>query len=126
MRKPDTETPYLKIWKESEILHCVFAEKLDITLEIARSCVETRLKFSNGVSYPCLIDMKHIRSANKEAREYLATEGAKLVKAGALLIGSSLTRMIGNIFLSLNKPKVPSRLFTDENEARLWLKKFTL
>ena len=120
----NVETPYVKIWKDGDMLCCVFANKLDIDLEIAKHCVEARIMFSEGVSYPCLIDMKDVRSATKAAREYMAAEGAMYMKAGALLIGSVLTRTIGNIFLSINKPEVPAKLFTDEKEAKEWLKQY--
>jgi hypothetical protein len=68
--------------------------------------------------------MKGLKSVSKDAREYLANEGTALVKAGALVISSLLTEMIGNIFLSVNKPKVPTRLFLDEATAIAWLKQF--
>jgi hypothetical protein len=44
--------------------------------------------------------------------------------AAALLIGSPLTRAIGNFFMGLNKPLIPTRLFTSETEALAWLKGF--
>jgi hypothetical protein len=93
-------------------------------LTIARLCVEERLRFCEGESFPCLINMRGLKSVTKEAREYLANEGTLLVKAGALVINSLLTEMIGNIFLSVNKPKVPTRLFLDEAAAISWLKQF--
>ena len=37
---------------------------------------------------------------------------------------SPLTRAIGNFFLGLNKPLMPTRLFTSEEEALAWLKTF--
>ena len=118
------ETPYVKIWKAENMLFCVFANKLDMDIEIAKHCVQARIKFSEGVSYPCLIDMKGMRSVTKAAREYMAKEGAMHMKAGALLIGSTLTKTIGNIFLMINKPEVPAKLFTDEKEAKEWLKQY--
>ena len=101
----NVETPYVKIWKEEDMLYCLFAHKSDINLEIAKHCVQARIIFSEGVNYPCLIDMKGVRSATKVAREYMTAEGAMCMKAGALLIGSVLTRIIGNIFLSISKPR---------------------
>ncbi|MBA3706187.1 MAG: STAS/SEC14 domain-containing protein [Bacteroidetes bacterium] len=118
------ETRYVKIWQEEAILYCVFADKLNMDLEIAKHCVNERIQFSQGKDYPCLINMKGLKSVTKEAREYMSTEGEKNIIAAALLIGSPLSKMIGNIFLSLNKPKVPAKLFTNENEAKEWLNKY--
>lgn len=118
------EIPTAKMWREEGIVFVKFIDKLDMTLEKAQEGVRTRLKLSGGISYPVLIDMRGIKSVTREAREYLADEGAKLIKAGALIVGSPLNRTLGNIFLWVNKPKVPTRLFTDEKEALKWLEQY--
>lgn len=114
----------MELWEEDGILHCTFTGKLHMDLTVAKSCVEDRILFSKGISYPVLIDMRNLRSVTKEAREYMAGKGAELITAGALLINSSLTRILGNIFLQINKPPRPSRLFSDKEEAKAWLKQF--
>lgn len=118
------EIPIAKMWEEEGIVFIVFIDKLDMTMERAQSAVAARLSLCEGISYPLLIDMRGIKSVTREAREYLAGEGARLVKAGALIVGSPLNKALGNIFLWVNKPKVPTRLFTDEKEAKEWLKEF--
>jgi len=118
------EIPYLKMWTEDGILYCVYNDKLEIDLEIAKQCVANRIEFSEGESYPVWVNMKGVKSATKSAREYLADEGSYLVKAGALVIGSPLTRILGNVFLLVNKPKVPTRIFTDEEQATEWLRQY--
>lgn len=123
--KQTVETPYMQMWKEDDIIHLVFADKLNITLDVAKHCVGERLRFSAGKSYVCLIDMKGLSGITREAREYLAKEGTELIRAGAFIIRSPLTEMMGNLFLSINKPQVPTRLFTGEEEALVWLKSHT-
>lgn len=115
------ETAHMKIRKEGPILYCVFKECPNVTLEIAKHCVQQRVAFSAGVSYPCLIDMRDLKSATAEARAYMGVGGAAYITAGALLIGSPVTKMIANLFLMMNKPPVPTRMFTDEKAAREWL-----
>jgi hypothetical protein len=44
------------------------------------------------------------------------------VSAFAIIIQSPLSRVIGNFFMGLNKPRVPARLFKSEKEAVKWLK----
>jgi len=122
--KKPIETQYLKIKLEDGIIFCEFTHKLNMDLDIAKHCVIERLAYSNGQSYPCLINMKKIKSLSKEAREYLAKEGTQLVTVGAILSHSTFTRLIANIFLTVNKPKVPTKLFNDEQVAIEWLKKY--
>ena len=118
------ETKYVKIWIEEGILYCAFADDLDVDIEIAKSSVESRINFSKGISYPVLIDMKGVRSFTKETRDYMGKEGARLINAGALVVDSALTKMLVNLFLLINKPNVPTKLFTDEKEAKEWLQHF--
>jgi hypothetical protein len=83
------------------------------------------LKISKGKKLPLLVDSRNIKSMEREARVYYAgEEGRKSVSACALLIGSPVSRVIGNFFMGLNKPLVPTRLFTSETEAIEWLRRF--
>jgi hypothetical protein len=71
------------------------------------------------------VDLTKVTAIHREARLYFAgEETAKVQSAAGLLIGSPLTRAIGNFFMGLNKPLIPTRLFTSEAEAIAWLKGF--
>ena len=118
------ETPYASFWMEGDLLCCKYANDIHLSLDIAKTLVESRIFFSKGNSYALLIDMRGIKSTTREARRYLATVGATLVKAGALNTGSPMNRTLGNIFLKIDKPEVPLKLFTDEGKARQWLVPF--
>jgi hypothetical protein len=118
------ETEYTRIQIKEDILHCIFINCPDMTLDIARHCVQSRMAAAEGKSYPCLVDMRDMTTATSEAREYFAKEGAEGVNAGALLIGSQVTKMLANLFMLVNRPKTPTRMFTDERVAREWLKKY--
>ena len=79
----------------------------------------------NGKVPPALVDLSDLKSMTREARLYFAgPETAKVQSAAALLIKSPLTKAIGNFFLGLNKPLIPTRLFTSETEAVAWLQAF--
>lgn len=64
-----------------------------------------------------------VKSLARDVRVYFARpEHIEVHRAVALVVGSPLSRAIGNFFLGLNKPAMPMRLFTDEDEAVGWLK----
>lgn len=117
-------TPYVSMWMDGEILCGEYVKDLHLSLEVAKACVEARLFFSKGKMSTVLVDMRGIKSTTKEAREYMATIGATLVKACALITGSGFNRTLGNIFLAIDKPQVPTKLFTDEGKARAWLQQY--
>jgi hypothetical protein len=52
------------------------------------------------------------------------TRRSDLQAAVALIVGTPLTRVMANFFLSVNKPVFPTRMFDDEASAVAWLLEF--
>lgn len=97
----------------------------EVTLEDAKENSIAVNALSEGDSFPLLIDSRNIRSISKEARDFFSMNNREsAVVAFAIIIDSPLSRIIGNFFMGLNKPRVPARLFTGEKEAIKWLKEF--
>jgi hypothetical protein len=62
---------------------------------------------------------------SKEAREHFSTNGRDThVSAFGIIVSSTVSRVIGNFFMGINKPPVPTRLFSDEAAATKWLLNF--
>ena len=119
------ENAFIKYWVEEDILFGEYKHVDVNSLAIAMECVKDRLLLANGNSYPYLLDARKLRSINKEARDYFASEESeKCMVAGAILVDSSITTIIGNFFLKINKPSIPTRIFTDKEKALDWLRKF--
>ena len=69
-----------------------------------------------------LVDMRGVRSQTREARQYFAgAEAEKVTRAVALLIGSPVSRVLANFYLRVRTPRIPTALFTDEEQAVAWL-----
>lgn len=82
--------------------------------------------FYSGKKFPLLVDIREIKSISPEAREHFTLKDREsVVKAFAMLLSSSLSRIIGNFFLSFHKPVVPVKLFDNEKKALAWLSGFT-
>ncbi|CAN5154250.1 hypothetical protein BH09BAC5_BH09BAC5_28610 [soil metagenome] len=98
----------------------------EIQLEDAKENTLNVIKISGGANYPVLVDLKEIKSISKEARDHFSMRGRKPnVTAIAMLVGSPLSKIIGNFFLGLNKPIVPTKMFNTDMDAIKWMKKFT-
>jgi hypothetical protein len=111
-------------WIEDNIIFYIFKSR-KVDLFEARQSVEIKTKLAGNGNYPFFIDISQVNGVTKEAREFLA--GGKSVdniSAAALLASSVLSKMIGTFFLTFNNPGIPVKLFTDEQEALKWLKKF--
>lgn len=97
----------------------------EVFLEDAKENTAAVETFYKGVKFPLLVDIRNIKSISPEAREHFSIKGREsVVMAYAMLLSSSISRMIGNFFLSFHKPAVPVKLFDDEDKALAWLIRF--
>jgi len=98
----------------------------EIGLNEAKGNTQAVIDISGGANYPIFVDIREIKSISKEARDHFSMRGRKPhVTAIAMLVKSPVSRIIGNFFLGLNRPTVPTRLFNQEKEAILWMKRNT-
>jgi hypothetical protein len=96
------------------------------TLADAKENLSTALKRSNGLRPPILIDIRGAQPLDAEVRHHYS--GQVLVhgfSALAMLVEASpLGRMMGNVYLRIARPQIPTRLFADEARAMEWLEMF--
>ena len=120
------ENEFAKFWIDDGIMHFVYNQGLVIDLPTAKKIVADRIRCQNNIPYPAFADCRGLKEINREARDYLAKQGSDLVIACALLSGSIVHRTIGNFYLTLNKPSIPTKLFTEKAEALNWLQQFVV
>ena len=126
MEKEEIVTRTGKIWLgEDGILRFIYSPGTEVTLTDTKENVAVASKIIKGKRLPALTDFRGLKSMTREARVYYSGEEvAKYVNAGAVVIGSPVSRIIGNFFMGLNKSIIPNRLFTSESQAIEWLKGF--
>jgi len=116
------ENEYFVFWEEDGIFCCMYKKPV-VDLEIAKMSVSSRLKHSKNQSSKLYVDLTHVKSASKEARDYYATEEAmQLAYASAALTPSIFSMIIGTFFLNFHKPRKPFKIFTTKERAFEWLK----
>ncbi len=69
-----------------------------------------------------LVDVRNMLFIDSKTRAYAAAQYRPHVAGQAILIDSKISSYFANIFLKFSQPKVPTRLFTSEDEAVAWLK----
>jgi len=112
---------YAHFWIDEGILHFVYKPNTVIDLTVARAIVKDRLRYQNGVSYPILCDIRHLKTANKAAREFLAEKGCYNALAIALVIEKEYLGTLTKAFINISNPSVPTREFTLIPEALSFL-----
>lgn len=121
LRTP-TGTCYLDAYG---IVHDCFDAGVEETLADAQASVRVLSSLFGEGKRPLLVDMRLIKSQTRDARAFYAgQEASQYPNAVALLIGSRISMVIANFFLSVTKSTVPTKLFTDEAVAIEWLKEF--
>lgn len=72
-----------------------------------------------------LIDSRVTYTYTKEAREYAAGNDVPINRvAVAFLVNSIPSKWVTNVFISLNQPVIPTRMFTSKEKALNWLHSF--
>jgi hypothetical protein len=121
------ESKVFKTWLEDGICKTFVKPNSEIVLEDAKENTEMVKKICSNIPYPLLVDLRNIKSISKEARDHFSMRNRKpMVSAIGMLINSQLSKIIGNFFLGLNKPVVPTQLFNSEEKVLEWLHQFEI
>lgn len=104
-------------------VHAVMRPGAEFDLEDARDAVAATWRVAGEQRRGVLVDSRGVRSQTRAAREYFkGEEAARRLARVALLVGSPLSRVLANFFLSTGEHHIETKLFTDETAARAWLK----
>lgn len=121
----DLDTPYISFKMKENILIASYKKGLKITLPIAKEIVRARLSFTNEQNLPVMILNQGVVSIEKEARDFLSSnEGIKGVKAAAIVLKTPFGSFLANFLISVTKPAIPAKIFSTEEAAMQWLRKF--
>ena len=123
-RTRPAETEYVNMFIKDGIFQCYFKTLDVMDLGVATHTVKDRLNFFKNEAYPCLFDITEVRQTTKEARDYMADKGNDLVIASAMIVTNPMLKMMANFYVMVNRPKNPTRLFTDRESALEWLNQF--
>ena len=91
------------------------------TVEQAEENIEAIASLTRGTPRPFLTDIRDSAPTPRNTRQAYAAVADQYISAQAVIVGSTFSRINGNLFLRLLRPKYPTRLFTDLDEANAWL-----
>lgn len=125
MRNRVIKTETASLWLDQYgIIHVNILPGAEVNIQHTRDYVTVAKRFGNTKRL-ILVDISKIKSASREARDFFKQEtGSEIIKSVALIIGSPVSKVIGNFLIGLNKPSYPIKLFTSEKEAEGWLRQF--
>lgn len=119
------DTPYVHYELQDDLLIGTYKKGLRISLEMAKGIVKTRLEFADHKPVAALVLNQGVLSMDKKARDYLSSDdGVRGLIAGAIVVDTPFGSFLGNFYLSVTDPKIPTRIFSKKETALKWLQQF--
>ena len=108
---------------EPQIIKIIAFENVEIELEDVLEMKQICLNLAEGLKYAVLVDAKNNFLVSSEARIKLSSKEYTEDRIATAFVTESLAnKLIGNFFIKFNKPASPTKLFSEENTALIWLK----
>lgn len=123
-KKVSTEHVDLEL-RDDGILEYRYAPGAVVDLEFARAIIRAAMELlGNEAPVPSLVEPGNVKELTREARTFFAEspENRAVSSKVALMVESPATRIIGNVFLKVSKPRIPTKLFQNRDAARAWLR----
>ena len=110
---------------QTRVLIVRLIEGLEITTPILETISQQGLKMAGKETFCVLADLRLNISSTPEARKFGANNPyMKHHLAYAMLADSTPVILLSNFFIRVNSPKIPTRLFKNEDEAIVWLRQY--
>ena len=107
------------------ILHSHTSSNIDFDVESLKKFNVVMGKMLNYKKAPLLITLDEFAIPPVETREFWAKkESCPYASADAYVAVNLGHKIIGSVYLKLNKPGRPTKIFTNEENAVEWLKTF--
>lgn len=117
------ETTIATLWVDETGMLCVLFKPVLRTIENNKEYIEVLAGLVKDSNKVCLlVDVTDTMPMRTEMREYLATEYPKYVKAVSVISAKPLERTLATTFQTLSTAGFPMNQFTNEKEAKMWLK----
>jgi hypothetical protein len=125
MRMQHIEFSHSTITYNAPVISIVFKLGAKMGVPEAREMIVVAEKLSENKPYLILSDIRNHVDITPEARKVAASKReAPLVVANAVLTNNIALKLTSNLFIIINKPHFPVKVFTDKDKAIHWLKKF--
>ena len=101
--------------------------KANNTLQLvdAKQMVNAFAEVGGGKKYPLLFIAGDFALASPDARKYASgIEANQYTLASVFVVNNSIQKIMGNAYITFNKPITPTKIMTSQESAVTWLKTF--
>lgn len=120
------EWPASTSWiDEDGILYSISKKRVKpLSLEETKKSMDKFSEMVAGKKMCMLADVTHTTESTREIKDYIAQEFPKYVKALAMVSDSALGKMLANLFFTIKTQPYPTKIFNNEEDAKIWLKQY--
>ena len=119
------QTPIGEMWLDDDGLLWHRLDAIVVRPEAARGVRAAVEQLTAGQPAPAVIDIRAIGYADADARDLFASSTDESFElATALIVDSSSSQAMARVFLDVNRPRRPVKVFTSEVEAAEWARTF--
>ncbi|MGZ3885238.1 MAG: DUF7793 family protein [Bacteroidia bacterium] len=112
------------LWFDEHGILCAVAKAVPRSLEMQKANYDFIRQITGGKKVCLLSDTTSSSPQDKETRDYIAAQIPDVFKAMAVISGSASGRFITNVFLAIKQQPIPMRFFSNEADAKEWLKQY--
>ncbi|MBU0696263.1 MAG: STAS/SEC14 domain-containing protein [Bacteroidetes bacterium] len=129
MNIPNKHQPLIKgeianyYFDEEGILYS-YSNGIKRTVENIGNNVDLVKKITKSKPVPLLIYLKNSPIPDKATRKFSTEKLPEIYSAMAMVSKLALSKLIMNILFKLNTPPIPMKSFTNDLDAKDWLKQF--
>lgn len=115
-----TEIAYLL--RRGDVVTAEVKENVDISVEKMNELLQEAVRIAGFKKYFVIVDARAGFRSEADVRDYYAdNDYLKYRYADAFIVKSLAVRLMVNFYISFNKPSVPTKTFTDPEQAIRWI-----
>ena len=108
--------------RDDDIIQFFYGDNINYTMKETEELIDATVKMTNGIVHKMLRIPGPFTTIDIEVMKYISRGRGTLVSlADSFVLYSMPQRRLGNFYLRMNKPLVPTRLFDEVAEADKWL-----
>jgi hypothetical protein len=127
--QPTSDKPLIKgeiadYWLDPQGILYSYSKSIKRTVENIKGNVALVKQITGNRKVPLLIFLSNSPVPDKETRKFSTEQLPVIYSAMAMVSAPGLSKLIMNVLFRLKPPPIPMKSFSNEAEAKEWLKQF--
>jgi hypothetical protein len=108
-------------YRDDKVLHLKFLRGSSIDIAEAEKVIALSSKLSNNEIHGNLVDTSEMMIMTRSARAHFAKQDKSNLIGIAVVINSKMQSILANMYLTINKPVITTKMFDNLSDAENWI-----